>query len=471
VARLFQRLLALVACVAWLSLASQVEVLVGRRGLEPAAELFARLRSAGVSFWEEPSLFWLGQSDALLLGGTLLGAALALTALAGVRPRLCFALSAPLYLSYATACSEFTAFQWDNMLVEVLVLAACLPADRPAPLAHFAFRALLFKLYFESGIAKWQSHLHDWQDGSAMSYYYETAPLPAALAWYAHHLPLAWHELESRGALVLELLVPFAVFGPRPARLAAFAAFSSFQLVNSLSANYGFFTYLSATLHMFLLGDSDVLRAWTACSRWLPSGLWLIAPKAAQVARPLVRRALALAALGAWLCTSAMGALLAFDGEASVRSFGELYAHVSPLRVGNVYHLFGHITRERIEPQFETLSGGVWTEHDLHYKPGNVKRRLPYVAPHQPRVDFRLWFYAFSFRRGMPRYVDRLLDLMCRDSAAVQSLFSSRLPAAPAAVRIAFYRYHMSSAEEHARSSAWWTRELLGHLEARSCAP
>ncbi|MFI5308433.1 MAG: lipase maturation factor family protein, partial [Polyangiales bacterium] len=92
-----------------------------------------------------------------------------------------------------------------------------------------------------------------------------------------------------------------------------------------------------------------------------------------------------------------------------------------------------------------------------------------YVAPHQPRVDFRLWFYGLSFGRGMPRYVDRLLDLLCRDPSAVQPLFATRLPAAPSAVRIAFYRYHMSSAEERARSSAWFTRELLGHLEPRSC--
>src|SRR5256885_8382782 len=45
--------------------------------------------------------------------------------------------------------------------------------------AHLLLRVLLFKLYFESGIAKWQSGLHDWHDGSAMTFYYETAPLPA----------------------------------------------------------------------------------------------------------------------------------------------------------------------------------------------------------------------------------------------------------------------------------------------------
>src|SRR4029079_9624278 len=102
--------------------------------------------------------------------------------LLGFWPRVCFLLSAPLYLSYAVVCSEFLAFQWDNLLVESALFAAFLPVctgagasrrrpDRPSRLAHFALRALLFKLYFESGIAKWQSHLHDWQDGSAMVHY------------------------------------------------------------------------------------------------------------------------------------------------------------------------------------------------------------------------------------------------------------------------------------------------------------
>ena len=72
-------------------------------------------------------------------------------------------------------------------------------------------------------------------------------------------------------------------------------------------------------------------------------------------------------------------------------------------RVANAYHLFGHITRERIEPEFQTRDGDRWRAHDLHYKPGDPLRPPPVVAPHQPRVDFLLWFYGLDFRRGSPR--------------------------------------------------------------------
>src|SRR5207244_2713248 len=82
----------------------------------------------------------------------------------------------------------FLSFQWDNLLLECGALASLLPGDRsdpPARVVHVLFRLLLWKLYFESGIAKWQSHLGDWIDGSAMLHYYETAPLPTLLGWFS----------------------------------------------------------------------------------------------------------------------------------------------------------------------------------------------------------------------------------------------------------------------------------------------
>lgn len=474
VARLFQRLFGLVALCAWLSLTSQVGVLIGSRGLLPARERFEQARQAGVGFSDEPSLLWFLHDDTalVLLAGT--GCALSLLALCGLRPRLCFALSAPLYLSFAIAGSDFTAFQWDNMLVETALLAACLPAHRHAPLAHFAMRALLFKLYFESGIAKWQSHLHDWHDGSAMSFYYETAPLPAALAFYAHQLPAALHALASWGALLLELGVPLLIWGPRRARLAAFAAFTGFQLVNTATANYGFFTYISLALHVFLLSDADVERARAALTAWAPWLSRVVLRRAKAVSteddsHTVVRSAVGASALGLWLLASTLSALIAFAPGRPPRALLELQAIHAPLRVANVYHLFGHVTRQRIEPQFQTRSHELWTEHDLRYKPGAPERSPPYVAPHQPRVDFRLWFYGLGFQRGMPRYVHNLLERLCHDPEAVAELFEGALPRAPDAVRIAFYRYHFNTLEQRARTGAAWNRTLLGTLPPRTC--
>ena len=469
VARAFQRAFAAVLLIAWVSLASQVRWLAGSMGLAPAAKLLEQAAAARAGLLDLPTLFWLSHDDGVLVAGTWLGALLALLALLGFAPRLCFALSAPLYLSYAVVCSDFLAFQWDNLLIESALLAACLPAARPSRLAHFALRLLLFKLYFESGIAKWQSHLHDWQDGSAMVHYYETAPLPAWLAFYAHHLPAWFHALESRGALLLELPLPFLIFGPRRARLLAFAALTAFQIINTLTANYGFFTYMTLALHLFLLSDADIARV----REWIKKRFRTAkAPRTPNNQEHLPWRSRRLGGsilFILWSLASLNSAWLTFHRGTPPARLVDLEQLYGELRVANVYHLFGHITLTRIEPQFETHDGGAWHEHDLWYKPGDLQRRPPYVAPHQPRVDFRLWFFGLSFQRGMPGYVQRLLTLLCEHPDAVQPLFTSPLPEKPDAVRISFHHYQFATPEEHARTGAYWTRETLGAFEPRSC--
>ncbi|MCY1011804.1 lipase maturation factor family protein [Nannocystis pusilla] len=62
-----------------------------------------------------------------------------------------------------------------------------------------------------------------------MSYYYETAPLPAPLAWFAHNLPGWWHALESRATLVAELVVPVLLFCGRRGRLIALVVLTGFR--------------------------------------------------------------------------------------------------------------------------------------------------------------------------------------------------------------------------------------------------
>ena len=49
------------------------------------------------------------------------------------------------------------------------------------------------------------------------------------------------------------------------------------------------------------------------------------------------------------------------------------------------------------------------------------------VAPHQPRVDFQLWFHGLAVR-SVPAYVATLLDRLCHNAEAVQPLFADALP-------------------------------------------
>jgi hypothetical protein len=313
-----------------------------------------------------------------------------------------------------------------------------------------------------------------------MTFYYETAPLPARLGWYAHALPAFWHRLESWFTLFFELVVPAAIFGPRRLRLAALGFFTAFQIVNLATASYGFFCYLSLALHVFLLDDADVVRLRAYLSRRAPAlrrvRVWqrwvdLRLRRLVRVSPPpRLRRGAAVAMIGVYLAASLVDAITHFSGSrqmvADVQPLRELFA---PYRLVNSYHLFAAITRERIEPEVQTLDGDTWTARDFRHKPGDVERPPHLVAPHQPRVDFLLWFYGLSYRQGVPPYVAKLVERVCHEPAAVQPLFAQKLPEAPAAVRLAFFRYHFTTADERARTGAWWTRELMETTRPVGC--
>ncbi|MBX3023820.1 lipase maturation factor family protein [bacterium] len=463
VGRAFHRVLAAIFCVAWLSLGSQLDVLIGSRGLLPAAPYLRAAADAGAGFWNLPTLFWIDASDAALRAGVWVGGALSLAALLGVAPRLCIGLATALYLSYATAARSFLSFQWDNLLLECGALAVFLPTDRPVRWIHVLFRVLLFKLYWESGLAKWQSPLGDWQDGSAMTFYYETAPLPVWPAWYAHHLPAWWHHVESWAMLVVELLLPPLAFGPRRARLLLLVALTGFQIVNLATANYGFFVYLALALHLFLLTDRDLQRLLARLPGWRP-------PRPAAPPRwRRLRGAGAALVASLYLALSLATAMLTFAPlpPAAASTLAHATAIAEPWRLVNTYHLFAQITRARIEPAFEVERDGDWQRLSFWHKPGDPTRAPDLVAPHQPRVDFQLWFYGLSFERGTPAYVTTLLERLCQDPAAVQPLFATPLPAQPAAVRIVFERYRFSDART---TGAWWTTTPVAETRRMSCS-
>jgi hypothetical protein len=525
VARTFHALLGGIQILAWISLALQLELLIGSHGLAPLADFLvaARTQVGGLPVWRFPSLLALlpgdaGPGDTTLLVGPILGIALGIGGLIGKLPRACAAGQVVLYLGYATACRTFLGFQWDNLLLECSLLAAFTSTATStstsnsstsrsrtiSPLVHVLFRLLVFKLYFESGLAKWQSPIHDWRDGTAMTFYYETAPLPTALGWYAHHLPRAWHLLESRVVLVVELVVPFAIFGPRPARLTAAALFTVFEGVNAATANYGFFCFLAVAMHVFLLDDRDVAalaaRARRLVARLGPrsplapvaaarpgaavqpastealgasaSSTVAVAGALAVISRSTWRRALAWSGAAVWVAASLAEGAFAFGdlGPGAVSSLIPVLELTQTFRVVNAYHLFASVTRHRIEPEIQTEVDGRWSSHDLRYKPGDPRRRPPFVAPHQPRVDFLLWFFGLSYDRSTaPAYVTTLLERLCDEPDTVAPLFAGVLPVAPTAVRIAFFEYHFSSASEKATSGAWWSREPVGLSRSLSC--
>jgi len=472
VRQLFLRSLGGVYLIAFTSLGSQVKGLYGSRGVLPMSELFSSKRLAALGrerFHLIPSLFWLDSSDETLVRGTRVGQALSVGVMLGIAPQASLTALWALYLSYTSAGREFLSFQWDVLLTEMGLLGILTaPAGlRPGPGRHepsaaqvALWRALVFRLYLGSGVAKLKSGDKTWRELTAMSHYYETAPLPTRGGWYAHQQPERLQKLSTLATLVLETVAPFLAFAPRPVRHAAFWLFSGLQGFIFSTGNYGFFNVQSLVLGLWLL-DDEALR------RLLPRSR----PSPAEP-RPVWRT------LGAWVPAAPLLLLGAnelvsrFDRSRTPRWLSWLEMQARPLRIVNPYGLFAVMTVRRPEIAIEGSDDGeTWQEYTFRYKVGDLNRAPRQVAPHQPRLDWQMWFAALG---SPPGWLLALVMRLLEGSPEVLKLFArNSFPEHPPRyVRAVLYDYRMTDLETHRSTGAWWKREPLGlYLPPLSLAP
>lgn len=456
---LFLRCLGATFVAAFLSLLVQVRVLVGVRGLLPACELLGAVRPLAA-----PSVFHLACGDRALVAAAIGGAVLGLGLVANVAPRWCLVGCWVLYLSFVSVGQDFLSFQWDNLLLESAFFALFVTpgglrpraAPAPHPVGVFLLQWLLFRLHVESGLAKLLLGDPTWRDLTAMVSYYETAPLPTWIGWWVHQLPVWAHRLCGLYTLAAELVVPLFIWGPRRLRPYAFALMVAMQVSVIATANYGYFNYLSLALCLWALDDEHLAAAARRLGRSL-------APLPAPTASPGITAALTAAAV-VLVPLSAVPFLPFVPGATA------LYRRLAPIaqltqttRSLNAYHLFAQMTLVRREPVIEgSADGTTWLAYELRYEPGPLDRPPPFVAPHQPRVDFQLWFLLLG-RHGS-RWADTLLRRLLTTPSEVASLFvKNPFPGAPPRwVRIAAYRYRFTDLRTRRATGAWWTRELEG---------
>ena len=457
--QLFLRLLGLVYLIAFVSLAVQIVGLVGAHGLLPV---------------EWPN------SDLLLAALSWGGAAVALLLMAGIAPAASAALLWALYLTLKIAGQVFLEFQWDALLLETGLLAILYApftwrsrvATDPEPpaLVRWVLWFLAFKLTFLSGITKILSGDRTWANWTALTYHYETQPIPAWTSWYAHQLPASVHYWSTAGMFGIELLVPWLVFLPprfRRVRAAAAALRASLQAGIAATGNYGFFNLLTIVLYLALLDDGML-----APPQRRPAPELRLGPTNAGALWQLFASGAAMVIA----CFSVMTVSREIDvtwGRPSV--FSQLWspaalAIVAPLDSINGYGLFRVMTTDRPEIVIEaSADGDSWKEYEFRWKAGDVLRRPTFVEPHMPRLDWQMWFAALDPRDAqvwLGALVRRLLD---GDEAVTRLLAPNPLGAPVRCVRLVYYQYYFTTRAERAVSGAWWKRERAGVLTNAIC--
>jgi hypothetical protein len=466
VRRLFLWALAFVYLDAFLSLLVQVRGLIGEHGILPLGELigYARARVAAPRvYWLLPTVFWVDGSDAALRAVCAGGAALALVLATEAATAPVLLLLWAGYLSLASVGQIFLGYQWDALLLETGLLALLLApwtirpaaaraAAVPAP-AVWLFRFLVFRLTFGSGMVKLLSGDPRWRDLTALQVHYETQPLPTWIGWYVHQLPPLAHVTAAGMMFFVELVVPFFVFGPRLLRRGAFLALVGLQVVIGLTGNYGFYNLLTIALCLMVLDDADLPAA-------LRQRLSAPAVRPSPAARWV--RGTAAAVLGLLALVTFLDGLRArVPWPQPIR---ELQRAAAPLESVNSYGLFAVMTTARPEIIIEGSRDGVaWQPYEFRWKAGDVHRRPAFVAPHQPRLDWQMWFAALGTCDDNP-WLLRLLDRLQQGEPAVTRLLA-RDPfagAPPAFLRTVVYDYHFTTLAERRAQGAWWRREEVG---------
>ena len=390
----FLRLFGAIYVAAFASLGVQILGLIGHDGILPVGEYFEAAHQAlGNSAYRLlPSLFWLNSSDTALFAGTVIGVVLGLLVVVDrwTRPALIGLFA--LYLSYVYAGQDFMSFQWDSLLLEVGFLAIFLTGG--SRIVVWLYRWLVFRYLFLAGVVKLLSGDPTWHDLTALEYHFWTQPLPTPLAWYAAQLP-PWLLMGGTAAtLVIELGTVFLIFLPRRLRAAAAFCVLLLQSLIVLTGNYNFFNLLTMLLCIFLFDDAALRRL---IPRWLESRAQSRAPLPGRTAT-VIATALALIVVPVGL--NRIWQTIDAYGIARARC---CYRAVSPLQIVNPYGLFAVMTIARPEIVIEgSADGQDWREYVFRYKPGPLSSPPLWNIPHQPRLDWQMWFAALGGVRENP---------------------------------------------------------------------
>ena len=287
-----------------------------------------------------------------------------------------------------------------------------------------------------------------WAALSALEYHYQTQPLPTPLAWYAHHLPAWFDHLCVAGTFVVELALPFLIFAPRRPRMLAALGFVGLEVIIALTGNYTFFNLLTIALVIFLIDDGQFNSQLPPCPPLLPT----------------LRKRIGVAIAIPVVLLNGFFMIRPFAGGALPQWANNAVAIVQPWRITNGYGLFAVMTTKREEIEIQGSDDGKnWQPYKFRYKPGEVTAPLRWVIPHQPRLDWQMWFAALSAAERNQWFGNLLLRLLQNESSVV-GLFD-HVPfrdRSPPLVRAVLYDYRFTTPAERARDSAIWHRRQIG---------
>lgn len=461
--RLLLRGLGFVYAVAFFILLRQLRPLFGQDGLTPVPLYLDRVAQALGGRWEGfvrlPAVFWLDASDGAMMAAAAVGLALSLAVLAGVENAVVMALLWALYMSFVHVGQLWLSYGWETLLLEAGFLAIFLcrlgggrnespPAG--STVVIWLFRWLAFRLMFGAGLIKLRGDAC-WRELTCLQWHYETQPNPHPLSWLLHQLPDGVHTLGVGFNHLVELVVPFTLFAPRPVRAVGAALLITFQVVLIGSGNLAFVNWLTLVICCAAL-DDRIVDGLLARLRRAQSAT---SPSSSPPSRPRLVVVGVLAVVVGVLSLDPVANMLSRD-QVMNTSFDRLH-------LVNSYGMFGSVQDSRVEVVIQGREeGGPWLDYELPCKPGRVDRAPCIITPYHLRLDWQLWFVQFSPRIERHPWLVHLVWKLLDGDPLVRRLFAHDPfdGGAPDQVRLVLYRYHFTTWGQ----PGWWTREERGEL-------
>ncbi|XP_023233831.1 lipase maturation factor 2-like isoform X1 [Centruroides sculpturatus] len=144
------------------------------------------------------------------------------------------------------------------------------------------------------------------------------------------------------------------------------------------------------------------------------------------------------------------------------------HSRVDKFNLVNSYGLFRRMTGVGGRPELvvegsNSLHSG-WNEYHFLYKPGNLTCKPAFIIPHQPRLDWQMWFAALGSYSENPWFVSLVYRLLHHQQEVLDLMDKELLPfqkQPPRYIRATLYKYKYTdfTVIREKKNGNWWKRD------------
>jgi len=471
---------------------SQVVPLCGKKGVSPVSDLLSRASKDFPGYRKVlyfPTLLWLDDSDAMLVGLNGVGLLAGLLAICGGLAGWLGLLVARVCLQSLAVAGEFW-YVWDYMVLEAGALVLLLPTSAPlpalgltstpAPCVALAWQFLAIRLML--GFAKTKfGGARVFEDNLYLQGFFIWQLLPNRLSWYLHHAPLWFLRAGYVFMLYVEVILPLCAFWGGAPRYIAACGLIALMFGIYLTGNWGAFNFGYAIVCVGLF-DLDVAYSSFFSARELGDCFW-----SDILLRPLMTVYMFLSLIycvfDTWTNTSWPYYYWEIIPEFQLHGLIGLIRLLGPFRLISSYGVFPPeaLPQVRTTLVYEgSQDGKTWKTYPYRYQPHSCQSVPCRLAPHHARLDHRAHYpfevtsksdltSAYSLTDHNPycyspvSFAHRVAQRLLEGEESVLGLFASNpFPEkAPAFVRVTGYGLSPCSIAHHQKTGNWWHAQQL----------